>query len=236
MPRATCSGFLLLPDMTRLTLNLPKYRLYISIANRRGSIFGEPLIPDIEEIQKDKRGHKFSRFFRHIFGHKSIRKILGGNLAIMFIASTLLPNNSLAKIQTTDVVIEETNTPLTTRRIIRYPVDEVKVTQGYRLFHPGLDLDGITGDEIYPIKDGKIEAISLSKYTYGNAIIVNHRDGLSSLYAHLSNINVNEGQEITTNTVIGEMGATGRAFGDHLHLEIYKNGIPINPYSVLPKL
>ena len=207
--------------MTKLTLNLPKYRLCISIANRRGSLF---------------KGHKFSRFFRHIFGHKSIRKILGGNLAIMFIASTLLPNSSLANVGTEDMVIEETNTPLTTKRIVRYPTDEVKVTQGYRLFHPGLDLDGITGDEIYPIKDGRVEATSLSKYAYGNAIIVKHGDGLSSLYAHLSKIDVSEGQEVTTNTVIGEMGATGRAFGDHLHLEIYKNGIPVNPYSVLPRL
>jgi murein DD-endopeptidase MepM/ murein hydrolase activator NlpD len=222
--------------MTKLTLNLPKYRLYISLAERRGSMFGEPLIPDIEEIQKDKRGHKFSRFFRHIFGHKSIRKILGGNLAIMFIASTLLPNNSLAKIQTTDAVIEEINTPLTTKRNVRYPIKEVKITQGYGLFHPGIDFDGVTGDRVYPIKDGNIEAISLSKYAYGNAIIVNHGDGLSSLYAHLSKINVNEGQEVTTNTVIGEMGTSGRAFGDHLHLEIRDEGRPINPYTVLPRL
>lgn len=222
--------------MTKLTLNLPKYRLYISLAERRGSLFGEPLIPDIKEIQKDKRGHKFSRFFRHIFGHKSIRKILGGNLAIMLIVSTLMPTNSLANIEVEDTVIGETNTPLTTKRNVRYPTKEVKITQGYRLFHPGIDFDGITGDKVYPIKDGNIEAISLSKYAYGNAIVVNHGDGLSSLYAHLSKINVNEGEEVTTNTVIGEMGASGRAFGDHLHLEVYKNGIPINPYSVLPRL
>ena len=236
MPRATCSGFLYLPNMTKLTLNLPKYRLYISLAERGGSLFGEPLIPDIEKIQKDKRGHKFSRFFRHIFGHKSIRKILGGNLAIMFIASTLLPNNSLAKIQTADVVIEETNTPLTTKRNVRYPIKEIKITQGYRFFHPGIDFDGITGDKIYPIKDGKIEAISISRYAYGNAIIINHGEGLTSLYAHLSKIYVSEGQEVTTNTVLGEMGATGRSSGDHLHLEIRNQERAVNPYSILPRL
>lgn len=221
--------------MTKLTLNLPKYRLYISLAERRGSMFGEPLLPNIKEIQKDKRGHKFSRFFRHIFGHKSIRKILGGNLALMLIASTLMPTNSLANIEVEDAVIEETNTPLTTRRNVRYPTKEVKITQGYRLFHPGIDFDGLTGDKVYPIKDGHVEAISLSKYAYGNAIIVNHGDGLSSLYAHLSKINVNEGQEVTTNTIIAEMGATGRAFGDHLHLEVYQNGRSVNPYTILPR-
>ena len=149
--------------MTKLTLNLPKYRLYISLAERRGSLFGEPLIPNIEEIRKDKRGHKFSRFFRHIFGHKSIRKILGGNLALMLLASTLMPTNSLATIEVEDTVIEETNTPLTTKRNVRYPTKEVKITQGYGLFHPGIDFDGVTGDKVYPVKDGHIEAISLSK-------------------------------------------------------------------------
>ncbi|MFZ5932563.1 MAG: M23 family metallopeptidase [Patescibacteria group bacterium] len=222
--------------MTKLTLNFIKYRLHIAVAKRRGPLFAEPIFPELADIKNVKKGHKVSRFFRHIFAHKSIRKILGGNLALMLLVSTFLPNNSLASVETPDVVIEETSVPLTTKRVVRYPVAEVKVTQGYKLFHPGLDLDGVMGDAIYPIKDGRVEGVSLSKYAYGNAIIVKHGDGLSSLYAHLSQINVSEGQEVTTNTVIGEMGATGRASGDHLHLEVYKNGIPVNPYSILPKL
>lgn len=190
----------------------------------------------MEEIQNIKKGQKISRFFRHIFEHKSIRKILGGNLALMFIASTFVPTNSLANIKAEDTVIEERTTPLTTKRVVQYPVTEVKITQGYRLFHPGLDLDGATGEAIRPIKDGRVEAISFSNFAYGNAIILDHGEGITSLYAHLSKVYVSEGQEVTTNTVVGEMGASGRAFGDHLHLELRDQGRPINPYTVLPKL
>lgn len=235
MPRALLWAFRL-PIMTKISLNLPKYRLNISLAKRRGGFFEDPLLPDMEEIKSVKKGHKVSRFFRHIFEHKSIRKILGGNLALMLIASTLMPTNSLANIGVEDSVIEEVSTPLTTKRNVRYPVEEVKITQGYRLFHPGIDFDGLTGDKIYPIKDGKVEAISLSRYAYGNAVLVNHGGEITTLYAHLFKIYVAEGQEVTTNTVLGEMGSTGHSSGDHLHLEIRDEGRPVNPYTLLPRL
>lgn len=222
--------------MLKLSLNLPKYRLNIAFAKRRGPLFTEPILPDMEDISNIKKGHKISRFFRHVFEHKSIRRILGTNLAIAFIVSTFAPTGSLAAIATEDVVIEETNTPLTTKRNVRYPVEDFRVTQGYRFFHPGLDVDGVIGDKIYPIRDGVVEAISLSRFAYGNAVIINHGEGITSLYAHLSKIYVSNGQDVTTNTVIGEMGDTGRSSGDHLHLEIRDEGRAINPYSVLPKL
>ncbi|OGM56229.1 hypothetical protein A3E46_00825 [Candidatus Woesebacteria bacterium RIFCSPHIGHO2_12_FULL_46_16] len=221
--------------MTKITLHLPKHRLHIELTKRRGPDVGNPLFPDMDEIKNIKKGHKISRFFRHIFEHKNIRRLLGTNLALMLIASTLVPSNSLAKIEAEQSVIQEQSGPLTTKRVVQYPTEEVKITQGYRLFHPGIDLDGVTGDKIRPIKDGKVEAIDHSKFAYGNAVIINHGSDITSLYAHLSEIFVSEGQEVTTNTVIGEMGATGRAFGDHLHLEVRNHGIPINPYSVLPR-
>ena len=70
---------------------------------------------------------------------------------------------------------------------------------------------------------------------YGNAILINHGSGFLSLYAHLSKILVKKDDIVTNQTVIGKIGATGRAFGDHLHLEIYENGKTINPLSVLPR-
>ena len=83
--------------------------------------------------------------------------------------------------------------------------------------------------------DGRVFAINYSRYAYGNAILIYHGSEITSLYAHLSKINVTPNQEVTTDMVIGEMGATGRSFGDHLHLEIRDNGVPINPLTVLPK-
>lgn len=228
-------GFFVLSIMTKLTLHLPKHRLHIRISKRRGPDVGEPIFPDIDDIKNIKKGHKVSRYFRHIFEHKSIRKLLGTNLALMLIASTLIPQNTLAGVEAETAVIQESNGPMNTKRVVQFPVENVKITQGYAFLHPGIDFDGLTGDKVRPIKDGKVQAIDFSKFAYGNAIIVNHGESITSLYAHLSKILVYVGQDVDTNTVIAEMGASGRAFGDHLHLEVRKNGIPVSPYTILPR-
>jgi len=223
--------------MKKIIIQIPKYRLDIRIIKRRTRTIEKPLLPSISDIKRTKSGNKVSRFFRHIFEHKKIQRIFGTNIALMVIATSFIPSNTLGSEQQIEEeinVISETAVALNTEKGVQYPVENVKITQGYKIFHPGIDLDGITGDPIKPIKAGFVEAISRSKYAYGNAIIINHGNQLTSLYAHLSKILVTEGQEVTINTVIGEMGATGRAYGDHLHLEIRDNGVPINPTSVLP--
>jgi len=154
-------------------------------------------------------------------------------MAIMIIASSFLPTQTSGSNLKEDTVIES-NAPFTTERGAQYPVKNIKITQGYYFFHPALDLDGITGDQIYPIMAGKVEAVEYSKFAYGNAVLIRH-GGITSLYAHLSKINVEAGDEVTNKTVIGEMGATGRSWGDHLHLEVRDHGIPISPFSVLPR-
>jgi len=215
---------------------LPKHRLQLKLAQRRGpAVANESLFPELEMIKNSRSGNKVSRYFRHIFEHKNIRRILGTNLALMLIATSFVPTDVFANTEAEQSVVGEATVPLTTEKSAQYPVENVRVTQGYRLFHPGIDLDGLTGDPIRPIKKGRVEDISTSKYAYGNAIIVDHGNQITSLYAHLSKIYVQEGQEVNTNTIIGEMGISGRAYGDHLHLEVRDHGIPISPYSVLPR-
>lgn len=220
--------------MKKLTINLPKYRLDLKVIKRRGEEIEKPLIPSLSQIKNIKSGSKVSRFFRHIFENKRIQKILGTNIALMVLATSFMPTNTLGDEITESSIVAETSVSISTEKGVQYPVENIRITQGYKIFHPGIDLDGITGDPIKPIKAGFVEAISRSKYAYGNAIIVNHGNQLTSLYAHLSKILVSESQEVTINTVIGEMGTTGRAFGDHLHLEIRDHGTPINPTSILP--
>ena len=175
------------------------------------------------------------KFFRHIFEHKSVKALLGGNIAFMLIASSLVPTNTLGSINMGQItIIPEANTPIHTTIAIQNPVEEIRITQGYKFFHPGLDLDGTTGDIIKPIKKGKVESVEISKIGYGKNVIVNHGNNLKSLYAHLSKINVKEGDEVDTDTILGQMGDTGRSTGDHLHLEIRDHGIPINPAKILP--
>jgi len=182
---------------------------------------------------------KFSRqgvfVGRKVFGHKNLKVLLGGNLALMLIAASFIPTNAFGEGPVEENIIVENKINLTTKVVVQYPVKKIKITQGYRTFHPGIDFDGSTGDGIHPIKDGQVELISTSKYAYGKAILISHGEGISSLYAHLSKINVSEGQNVDTNTIIGEMGSSGRSSGDHLHLEVRKNGIPVSPYTILPK-
>ncbi|KKR39508.1 MAG: Peptidase M23, partial [Candidatus Woesebacteria bacterium GW2011_GWB1_40_101] len=212
--------------MTKLSIDLLKYRLNLHLVKRRKDAFEEPLLPSFEEIKNTRSGNKFSRFFRHIFEHKNIKKILGTNLALMVLASSFVPTYASYSGDEADYAVVEQKVELNTEHGIQYPVEKVKITQGYRFFHPGIDFDGLTGDPIKPIKGGIVEALQFSKYAYGNAVLIDHGNKVESLYAHLAEIYVKEGQEVTKDTIIGTMGATGRASGDHLHLEVHDHGIP----------
>ena len=174
---------------------------------------------------------------KRIFSHKNIKKALGANLVLIMIASSSFGSvNAFTDNSQAEITLDEEEIPLTTQNFGQYPTPMVRITQGFRFFHPGIDLDGKTGDPIKPIKAGRVLAISFSRYTYGNAVIIEHEAGLESLYAHLSEIEVEPGDEVSDEDIIGKMGNTGRSFGDHLHLEISLKGRKIDPLSILPKV
>jgi len=221
--------------MIQTTINLSRKRkLHLRIVKRRGASEEKPLLPNMGEVMRIRRGSKFSRFFKHIFEHKNFKRIFGANMALAIVASTIFPTQNAFANGADENIISAEIVQLTTEKGVQYPVENVSVTQGYKFFHPAIDFDGLTGDVIYPIMAGTVGAVAYSNYAYGNAILIDHGSGLTSLYAHLSKINVAQGQKVNVNTIIGLMGATGRAYGDHLHLEIRDNGRPLNPYSILP--
>lgn len=99
--------------------------------------------------------------------------------------------------------------------------------------HEGLDFVGKIGTPIYCTGKGTvIETVNL-KSGYGIHVIVDHGYGYKTLYAHLSKILVKVGQKIERGTKIGLLGNTGRSTGPHLHYEIIKNRIKINPISFI---
>lgn len=227
--------------MKNLIIHLPKHRLTVNykLAKRRKSSLDEPIIPTIKRLNlKYRVGGTTKKFFRHVFEHKRIKALLGSSMALMIVTSSIIPGNVVGSSNPPAnevLIVNEAETPLTTIVAIQLPVEVKKITQGYILFHPGIDFDGITGDPIRPMKNGKVVSVDHSKFAYGNSVIIDHGNKLTSLYAHLSKINVVEEQIVNTDTIIGEMGATGHAFGDHLHFEVRDNGFPINPLSVLPR-
>lgn len=107
------------------------------------------------------------------------------------------------------------------------------VSQGFWSEHPGVDITALSGAAIYPIKSGKVVEVSISRFNYGRSVVINHGDNLSSRYAHMGKIMVQEGDEVDDKTEIGEVGMTGHTTGPHLHLEIRKNGRALNPLTYL---
>ncbi|WP_144513438.1 M23 family metallopeptidase [Bacillus sp. FJAT-22090] len=98
--------------------------------------------------------------------------------------------------------------------------------------HEGIDIARPSGYTIKASDNGVVEAAGKDG-TYGNRIIVNHQNGYKTIYAHLSSISVSVGDVVPQGSKLGVMGSTGRSTGTHLHFEVKKNGVTINPLSVL---
>ncbi|MCL1805675.1 MAG: M23 family metallopeptidase [Clostridiales bacterium] len=101
-----------------------------------------------------------------------------------------------------------------------------------RGYHSGIDIQARTGDPVYSSLDGTVISASYSG-GYGNLVTIDHGDGLTTLYAHLSKINVSVGQVVGDQELIGLAGTTGRTTGPHLHFEVRINGSPVNPANYL---
>ena len=96
--------------------------------------------------------------------------------------------------------------------------------------HLGVDIPKFWGTKIYSVFDGIVISKGRDKRA-GNFVAVYHGYGVSSVYMHLSKILVDRLQYVTTNDVLGLVGATGRATGAHLHLGVSINGIYVDPVS-----
>jgi len=223
--------------MRKITISLPpRYRLTVSLTKSR-ELEIAPIIPDFGKIMRARKGNKLSRFFIHIFQHKKSRKILPLYFAAIIGTSAYMPHDFPTPVSAAEMApVSGTETFITkTMQGIRIPVDTFKLNQGYSFFHPGLDIGGVIGNNIYPIMTGKVETVEWSKVGYGLSIVVDHQNGYKTRYAHLSKTFVTEGQEVTNSDVIGLMGSTGHSTGPHLHFEVYEYGKTINPSTILPK-
>ena len=97
--------------------------------------------------------------------------------------------------------------------------------------HKGMDYSAPTGTPIYATSDGKVIRVDGRAPGYGKHIRIDHGFGYVTLYAHLSKYNVRRGQEVKRGDVIGFVGNTGRSVAPHLHYEIRKDGVAVNPIN-----
>ena len=101
-------------------------------------------------------------------------------------------------------------------------------TSGASTYHQGVDLDTGTGDPVYASRAGVVTVAGWGRAA-GNYVQINHQDGFSSIYMHLSSYCVSAGQIVSAGQLIGATGATGITTGDHLHFGISYNGVYVNP-------
>mgnify|MGYP002560739473 FL=1 len=101
-------------------------------------------------------------------------------------------------------------------------------TSGASTYHQGVDLDTGTGDPVYASRAGVVTVAGWGNAA-GNYVQINHQDGFSSIYMHLSSYCVSAGQIVSAGQLIGATGATGITTGDHLHFGISYNGVYVNP-------
>ena len=106
-------------------------------------------------------------------------------------------------------------------------------TEGASTFHQGVDLAGPEGTPIYAARSG---TVTIARYSNsaGNYVTINHGDGFSSVYMHMTTYTVSVGQYVARGTLIGYMGSTGISTGSHLHFGIALNGTYVNPAIYVP--
>lgn len=96
-------------------------------------------------------------------------------------------------------------------------------------FHQGMDFTSPVGTEVYATGDGVVESVNYSYNGYGNEILINHGYGYKTRYAHLSGFKVRAGERVKRGDMIGVVGSTGKSTGPHLHYEVLKNNVAVNP-------
>jgi len=112
------------------------------------------------------------------------------------------------------------------------PVGDTFGPRGNR-FHAGIDIPAPKGTPVAAAGPGRVVFAGWSGSGWGRMVLIAHRSGVSSRYAHLSRVGVRVGQRVGTGSIIGRVGATGEATGPHLHFEVLMRGANVDPLSAL---
>jgi murein DD-endopeptidase MepM/ murein hydrolase activator NlpD len=109
------------------------------------------------------------------------------------------------------------------------------ITRCLQSGHVACDIANASSPDIVAVQSGVVSDVyRFTVYGYGNAVVVDHGNGLKTLYAHMSQIYVNAGQSVSQGQGLGQMGCTGLCTGTHVHFEVKLNGVNQNPLLYLP--
>ena len=147
----------------------------------------------------------------------------GVAVADSYQAPILAQNKSLL----VDAQITAAETP-----IFHWPVPRSYITTYFSFNHQGIDIPTAYGSPVRTTDEGRVVSAGWNG-GFGNIVVIAHKGGYVSKYAHLSGVKVARGQVVSRETTLGWIGTTGIATGAHLHFEVHKDG-PLDPINLLP--
>lgn len=208
------------------------------IFNRLGEIKSLLIKTSVEVgvIPPTRKSNPISKILRPVFEKQTVKTFVGSQLAILTMATGALtiPVSAFGVVQVDNSFGTQFDVQVKTNSSLTYPVPEaIGVSQTYNVIHRGIDIRGPLGSPVKPIASGIVKVIANQNTGWGRRIEIDHGSGVTSLYAHLGKIYVEEGQEVTIDTQIAEIGLTGWTTGPHLHLEVYEDGRTVNPIKYL---
>jgi len=117
------------------------------------------------------------------------------------------------------------------------PPDKVAVTAEFGVSrgtsrHEGIDLAAPAGTPVWATADGTV-LYAGKDGRYGKTVVIDHGGGFMTRYAHLKRIEIKKGKRVERGDVIGRVGKSGNASGTHLHYEVLKSGVPVDPRGYL---
>ena len=119
----------------------------------------------------------------------------------------------------------------------QWPLKKYKITQQFNSFkrppHLGIDLKANLGTAVLSSHSGRVVYAGKQFTGYGKVVVIEHDSHWTSLYSHLSRIQVKQGQRVKQGQVIGAVGSTGRSSGPHLHFELMYKKRNVNPLKYL---
>lgn len=189
--------------------------------------------------RKDAASNIISKIVRPLFESHRVRVVVGTNLAAaIVIVRSLGPIGGNISTEPVEIaVLSQDDVKVITEKTFRFPIDETRgYSQGFRQFHPGVDIRVSIGSDIHPVAAGTVTEVEMGKVGYGHRVVVQHDGGMWTLYAHMDKVSVKVGDQVTKQSVLGTVGLTGWTTGPHLHFEVHSDKGAFDPKLILPEL
>ncbi len=235
-------------DLVRLVLSISTFLnilfLFTRTVWKKIVLIGEWLLQSLWFLPNTRKSHPVSKMLRPWLEHRRLRSMLGIQLILLVAMLGVFgrPSSTAASFEVNDFgvlypeiafVESPKEAVISTESRYQMPIETTGISQKFHRGHPGVDMRAPLGVKILPITDGVVRQVVRGEWGYGNALLIDHADNYSSMYAHVRRIFVEAGSSVDKNTVIAEVGTSGYTTGSHLHLETYYENRVVNPQIFL---